>query len=170
MDTAMKKELAKYFWSASGNGMEEIARSLADPAHPLFIQNSVTLLSRCDDPKEAFRIISRELFMEAWPKVRRWWKKSGISPDFLQWWDSVFAGLAKREVPVPRKGSSEFGAIGRRIREARLNKGWNQKDVAQYAGIAQRFVSEIERGVGNPTIETLLKICRVLGIEDLHLG
>ncbi|NHM28930.1 helix-turn-helix transcriptional regulator [Desulfofundulus sp. TPOSR] len=54
--------------------------------------------------------------------------------------------------------------IGRRIREIR--KANNQKllNISQQTGLSQPFISEIERGIKVPSIETLEKICSALGI------
>ena len=54
--------------------------------------------------------------------------------------------------------------IGERIRIIR--KANNQKllNISQLTGLSQPFVSEIERGIKTPSIETLEKICTALGI------
>lgn len=54
--------------------------------------------------------------------------------------------------------------IGKRIREIR--KANNQKllNISQKTGLSQPYISEIERGIKSPSIETLEKICHALGI------
>lgn len=54
--------------------------------------------------------------------------------------------------------------IGKRIRETR--KANNQKlvNISQHTGLSQPFISEIERGVKVPSIETLGKICNALRV------
>lgn len=47
---------------------------------------------------------------------------------------------------------------------AREEKGLSQKQLSQLSGIMQCDISRIEGGVANPTIETLGKICKVLGL------
>ena len=52
------------------------------------------------------------------------------------------------------------------IRRMRKIVGMNQKDYAkQVVGISPRILMDIERGQGNPTVETLNKIGRPFGYE-----
>lgn len=51
------------------------------------------------------------------------------------------------------------------ISSAREEKGLSQKQLSQLSGVTQCDISRIEGGVANPTIETLEKICKVLGLE-----
>jgi transcriptional regulator with XRE-family HTH domain len=37
--------------------------------------------------------------------------------------------------------------------------------VAQRAGLSQQMVSYVERGMRNPTLETLLRIARAIGVD-----
>jgi hypothetical protein len=40
-----------------------------------------------------------------------------------------------------------------------------QKDVAEMAGITFKSISEIELGIRNPTVNTLISVLDVLGLE-----
>ena len=51
------------------------------------------------------------------------------------------------------------------ISSTREEKGLSQKQLSQLSGVTQCDISRIEGGVANPTIETLGKICKVLGLE-----
>ena len=51
------------------------------------------------------------------------------------------------------------------ISSTREEKGLSQKQLSQLSGVMQCDISRIEGGVANPTIETLGKICKVLGLE-----
>jgi DNA-binding XRE family transcriptional regulator len=55
--------------------------------------------------------------------------------------------------------------LGRRIAEARLARDLTQKQVAKIAGIDQADVSNIERGVANPTFNTLNALVCAVGME-----
>lgn len=61
---------------------------------------------------------------------------------------------------------SERRAIGAALAAARRESGATQQSVADAAGIQQAELSRIENGLGNPTVETLL---RVLAALDLRL-
>ena len=63
-----------------------------------------------------------------------------------------------------------FKLIGGQIRSARLMKEWTQNDLALRANVDQGLVSNVERGKANITLETLLKLARVLDIDKINLG
>jgi transcriptional regulator with XRE-family HTH domain len=50
----------------------------------------------------------------------------------------------------------------RRLREA---QDLTQEKLAQKAGLAMRYVSGIERGEENPTVSTLAKLAKALGVH-----
>ncbi|MDE0479015.1 MAG: helix-turn-helix transcriptional regulator [Gammaproteobacteria bacterium] len=55
-------------------------------------------------------------------------------------------------------------SLGEAVRRMRKISGMNQKSYAErIIGISPRILAEIERGEGNPTLETLNKIGRPFG-------
>jgi transcriptional regulator with XRE-family HTH domain len=60
-------------------------------------------------------------------------------------------------------------ALGRRIRQLREKKGWSQEDFAARSGLHRTFVGNIERGLKNTTILTLMMISKALGISVAEL-
>ena len=54
--------------------------------------------------------------------------------------------------------------IGQKIREYRKNKALKLVNIAERTGLSKPFISEIERGIKSPSIETLSKICSALDI------
>ena len=55
--------------------------------------------------------------------------------------------------------------IANAISSASEEKGLSQKQLSKLSGVTQCDISRIEGGVANPTIETLSRICKVLGLE-----
>ena len=55
--------------------------------------------------------------------------------------------------------------IGKLIQERRDYLNLTQKDVAEMAGITFKSISEIELGIRNPTVNTLISVLDVLGLE-----
>ena len=51
--------------------------------------------------------------------------------------------------------------IGTRLKELRVEKGLNQKELASYLNITQQTYSDYETGRTNPDIETLIRISTV---------
>lgn len=52
--------------------------------------------------------------------------------------------------------------LGLQFKDARKILGISQSELAERAGIRQADVSQIERGVGNPTKETLDRLAKAL--------
>jgi HTH-type transcriptional regulator / antitoxin HipB len=65
-------------------------------------------------------------------------------------------------MPVPLQSSR---ALGRALKDARCAKGLTQAQVAEFAGTVQPTISNIERGVSQVTLATLLRITAALGLE-----
>lgn len=63
----------------------------------------------------------------------------------------------------------EQRAMGERMRTARLHRNLTQEEVYLKALVSRSTYQGIESGQGNPTIGTLLRIARVLGIHITDL-
>ena len=60
--------------------------------------------------------------------------------------------------------------IGAIIKERRKHLGVNQQTLADLAGVGINTLVAIERGEGNPQLNTLLTILETLGLEaDIHV-
>jgi XRE family transcriptional regulator, regulator of sulfur utilization len=68
-------------------------------------------------------------------------------------------GAAQAEL---RHRVEEGVLLGLQFRDARKSLGLSQSEVAERAGIRQADVSQIERGVGNPTSETLARLAKAV--------
>lgn len=55
--------------------------------------------------------------------------------------------------------------IGLVIKERRALLGISQQDLADYSGVGISTIKDFERGVGNPSLQTLQKILEVVGLE-----
>jgi transcriptional regulator with XRE-family HTH domain len=58
-------------------------------------------------------------------------------------------------------------AFGDAVRRLRADRGFSQEDFAAHAGISRTYMSEIERGVTNVSLDTIDKLARGL---ELGLG
>jgi y4mF family transcriptional regulator len=61
--------------------------------------------------------------------------------------------------------SGEKEIIGKIIQSRRKSRKIIQEELADIAGVSPRTLRDIEKGVANPELETLLRICKVLGME-----
>lgn len=55
-------------------------------------------------------------------------------------------------------------SVGKSLKQLRISAGMSQADLAFHAEVDRTYVSQIERGVGNPSILTLANLCHGLGI------
>ncbi len=62
-------------------------------------------------------------------------------------------------------GKDIQGAVGSRIRELRLKKGWSQDVFADISGIHRAQVGAIERGELNVTLRTLKTVADSLKVK-----
>lgn len=60
---------------------------------------------------------------------------------------------------------SETKEIGERIKAARKNNGWTQKELAQKTNLSQQTISFIENGCTNITMKTFKKIADALNLR-----
>ncbi|WP_239337603.1 helix-turn-helix domain-containing protein [Ruegeria sp. Ofav3-42] len=50
------------------------------------------------------------------------------------------------------------------MRRLRRSKDWSQEELAHQSGIHRTYISDLERGARNPTIEVVDKIAVALGV------
>lgn len=59
--------------------------------------------------------------------------------------------------------------LGSELRKARLAADLTQEQVAAKAGLSREYLSKLENDRQSPTIDTLLRICRILGVRASKL-
>lgn len=55
--------------------------------------------------------------------------------------------------------------VGRRVRKARLAKGWSQMYLAAEAGLDKTYIGSIERGEVNPSIKKIARVADALNVK-----
>lgn len=68
--------------------------------------------------------------------------------------------------PDVAAANARFGTNVRRIREER---GVSQEAFAQLVGVHRTYVGNLERGKHSPTLGTMLRVSRALGVEPSKL-
>lgn len=58
--------------------------------------------------------------------------------------------------------------LGERIREKRLEIGLSIKELSEYTGLTPGFISQVERGLAEPSISSLRNIANALGIAVFY--
>lgn len=76
-----------------------------------------------------------------------------------------------RAMPARRRArhADLSDAFGARVRAARLKSQMTQEQLAEAASVHPTFVSNLERGYSAPTLHTLLKVAKALGVRPGEL-
>lgn len=69
---------------------------------------------------------------------------------------------ASKEEPLRTESSKK---LGRRVRYFRAAKGLTQEKFSELCGISPRYISELERGKANVTVDILEPVADALGIK-----
>ncbi len=59
--------------------------------------------------------------------------------------------------------------VGERLKQARLQLGVSQMELANLAGMNVANYGKIERGAGNPTLDTLVRLAGVMELDPSQL-
>lgn len=59
--------------------------------------------------------------------------------------------------------------LGAGVRALRRARGWTQEQLAERASLSYKFLGEIERGQGNPSVETLGRLGVALEVDVVDL-
>jgi len=55
--------------------------------------------------------------------------------------------------------------FGSALKEWRLRRQLTQEQLAERAGLSYKFIGEVERGQGNPSLDTLISLAEALGVS-----
>jgi transcriptional regulator with XRE-family HTH domain len=55
--------------------------------------------------------------------------------------------------------------LGKKVRELRIEKHWTQEKLGEHSGLDRTYISDIERGVRNPSLKSLEKLAKALKIR-----
>ena len=59
--------------------------------------------------------------------------------------------------------------FGKNVRRLRESKGWSQDKLSEESGLHRTYISGIERGIRNPTIEIVREIALALKVKPEQL-
>ena len=55
--------------------------------------------------------------------------------------------------------------VAKQLKRERVRRGLSMTTLAKRAGLSQQMVSYVERGMRNPTLDTLLRMATVLNLD-----
>lgn len=59
--------------------------------------------------------------------------------------------------------------LGNNVRHIRETKGWSQEDLAHESGLHRTYISGVERGSRNPTVDVLKRLALALDVKPYQL-
>ena len=71
----------------------------------------------------------------------------------------------RNDIQRPPDTTSDLNAIGLQMHEARTNLGLSVQELADISDISTGMISQIERGLANPSINTISKLASALGLQ-----
>jgi len=76
-----------------------------------------------------------------------------VSAWFVFFWPVMSAKLQHRHL------------LGEAVRTRRKEAGFSQEKLAEKAGLSTVFISRVERGKESPSVDSVVKIARALGVR-----
>ena len=70
---------------------------------------------------------------------------------------------------MKESGSEPRVVLGAAIRRQRLKRGVTQETLGARADLHRTYIADIERGARNPSLETIVRIARALGVRPAAL-
>lgn len=59
--------------------------------------------------------------------------------------------------------------LGQSVKALRESRGWTQEQLGERAGISYKFIGEIERAIGNPSVDYLERLSQAFGVDVTEL-
>lgn len=136
---------------------------------PRFPRIAGVLLSRVEDPKEVFKLISPGAFCRRWRAIEREIKSDKWTRGKAAFWKTTYLRLSKelkekgekiRQPELIRLDDFDRDLVAK-IRECRKKVLMTQKELAGFMGCSQQFISNIEKGREMPNLDFLKKFSRI---------
>ena len=69
-----------------------------------------------------------------------------------------------------RKEKNLVKKFGQLLRQLREDNNWTQEDLAGELGVDRAYISQLERGIKNPSLKTMAKLAKVLSVQISFAG
>jgi len=147
-------------------GEGQVKEILKNEGHPKFYIYAEKLFSRVNDPKMAFSIVDKVTFCKKWAGIKKRMKKDRWLENRVIFWQTIYeriyAGLKESGVKIRSAQDANIPAqrlrLSGQIRDIRLKLGYTQGGIAKKLGVIQQYISKIETGRENMSVDTLTRI------------
>lgn len=148
---------------------QDAKKILKNEEHPKFEIYAEKLLSRISDPIKVFDIIDQKTFCKKWPHIKKRMRKDRWLKDRVMFWQTiyerVYAQLKEQGIKIREPEELEISPVrvklAQQIKDIRTKLGYTQKDIAKKLGVIQQYISKIETGRENVSVDTLKRIADV---------
>lgn len=152
---------------------KQVKKVLANPNDPRFLLYATHLFSRVPDPKTAFCYIDKFVFCQKWPVIKKRMKKDAWVMEKIPFWQAIYNVLLEQfrakgdkvRIHEKKKPLLELKTVACQIRELRKKRGYTQKELAKRMHVVQSYISKIERGENNISVETLSHVAHILKVK-----
>ncbi len=150
---------------------KEVRGILKHEDNPRFNIYMEKLFARVSDPVVAFSLVDKTTFCRKWPAIKKRLVKDRWVKNRVLFWQTIYERIhddlrihgTKIREPIETAIPPERIQVARQIRDIRMKLGYTQNDLARKVGVIQQYVSKIEAGRDNVSIDTLKKIAGGLG-------
>ncbi len=128
------------------------------------------LFSRNNDVDYVFSLVNKKVFCRYWPLIKEKVDQQGwFSPYKSDFWQPVYEKTLK-ELKASREEIHKFPDIplnrhrvqlAMKLRDLRKEAGFTQVEAAEMLGVKQKYISKLETGRINVSIDALNKIANV---------
>jgi DNA-binding Xre family transcriptional regulator len=87
-----------------------------------------------------------------------------ICKDYLGLKKTFLTFLLLKGIIYARKEGSMM-SLGKEIKKARIDKGWQQKDLQEATGLSQKYLSQVELDKVDARFSVVKRIARALGVS-----
>ena len=148
----------------------DVKQILHDEENPRFYIYATKLFSRISDPHVAFEYMNKKTFCHKWPVIKKRIQKDAWAVDRANFWQTIYERSLAELKKQGFKARKSFKAhiplerlnIAQQIKNIRIQLGYTQKDLAKKLGVIQQYVSRLETGRENVSVDNLKRIADVL--------
>ena len=132
-----------------------------------WVNLAALLISRANNKEYVFSLLNELVFCQRWPEIKAKMKTDAWDSKKIMKWEQIYKEKKKalqaknidlnyeKKIPI-----NERIDIGWQIRQMRKEMGEKQQETAEKIGCNQQFLSRIENGDENLSIDSLKKIAK----------
>ncbi len=134
-----------------------VKKILKNDKDPRFYIYAEKLFSRLNNPREAFNYVSKKTFRKTWPVIKQRVEKDAWAKKRVEFWQNIYEKETGQKDVFEERMS-----IAAQIKIFRVQMGYTQKEMAKKLGVIQQYISKLEAGRENLTIDTLKHVANIL--------